>query len=612
MMKSIYTNRLLLQTVILAAMLAGTASCEIDVTGSAETNSKPKNLQDGCSFTISGGSEGSDTRALLDSDGTYYWQMNDQVGLSIVEAGTTTPVIANNVVLTSDQEEAKSTHTTFSGVMTAAQINQLSSDKTYDYYSYFPKNVGSIGTLPNYSFTIANTLSLTPGVFNPNCAPMAAVTKDQRPIVYLEGEDLVCPTDLVHFNYEHILSYAAIEMDVRLSAGKVETITLTNNSGRAICGNYTYNMSTGVGSYTSGTGNSITISITGGLIPGDGKVIYVPMPPVDMTNDQFTVSLTTSTNNKYENVSNVKGADFKRGQIHRLRVAPAAKYNTDDTFTITKSGYYFIEAWGGDGGKGGEGSNNRDNIVYGGSKGAGLRQNGLFYFEAGNTLNVQVGTAGSNGTDNGFTLGTAHRDGGTGGNGGTGTWFGNGYRGGNGGRGGISYTGGGAGGGGGAASGVLKGGTAISNIIIASGGGGGGGGGSVEENGANGGNSNTSGSNTSSGAGYGPGGNAWSTSNTIGYAYGGGFYHDGRNGIGGRGRGGAGGGGGGWNGSLGGGGRSGGSPDNTGGGNAAGGGGAGGKSSSGSTVANPGLSLPTNTRPPGRKDGYVVITFIRE
>jgi hypothetical protein len=143
---------------------------------------------------------------------------------------------------------------------------------------------------------------------------------------------------------------------------------------------------------------------------------------------------------------------------------------SDTSFSIPKTGFYYVEAWGADGGNGGK---------YTGAKskgGSGSFQSGLFYFNAGQTIRVQVGERGKNGVSARVSTDITRGEGGEAifprGDIAS-AWFG---AGGDGGEGGNSlsnsaYTGGG-GGGGGAASGISLDGSVC---LAASGGGGGGG-----------------------------------------------------------------------------------------------------------------------------------------
>ena len=288
----------------------------------------------------------------------------------------------------------------------------------------------------------------------------------------------------------------------------------------------------------------------------------------------------------------------------------AVPFNSDSIVVLDQSGWYYIEAWGGNGGDG-AGFN-------GGKGGESVLESGYFYFEAGDTIYIQVGMAGERGG-----YGASNGTGGVAGTAGTGTWFGSGYLGGSGGnvtRGalGIIGSGGYGGGGGGAASGVLLNGTNISNIIIASGGGGGGGGegGNVSsgQHGADGGGSDSYGAHDVQASNS---GDTHSTTNTNGYI-GDWVRHDGESihvvniGIG-YGGGGAGGGGGGWNGTSGGGGQSGSGGKSSGvsATSTEGGGGAAGGQSNGANTAKPAyITDPGNSTRTSIVNGQIYITFL--
>lgn len=583
-------NILLAAAVAMMFVSCGKEMAEVNTKRTAQDDSK--GLYPLC---ITAGNDGV-TRAVLDKDSYMYsWEANDKTGLIITPAGSNVPIGAGNpVIMMSNDNAGQSEHTTFSGKLTQSQMDAMSSQNLYNYYSFFPHGIGSVGTLPEIQFFIPSTLSVMQNVFNPDYAPMAAeIATDLPPIVYIEGQRPV-HGELIHFDYKHTMAYAAIEMDVRLMPEAVTSITMTNTSGTFIYGTYKYNMLTGSGEYVSG-GNTVTINIAGGLTAGDGNVVYIPMPPVDMTGQSFTLTFTSgSSANKYEAMATISGINFEngKGKIYRLRVVPAATYTATTSFTTTKAGYYYIEAWGGNGGISVSGS-------YGtAAGGSGGEKRGLFYIAAGTSFEVVVGTCGadaggrrSNAAGGTSSIGT----GGKGGMGGKGGWAlssGNdGY----------------AGGGGGGASGVKVGG----EIRLAAGGGSGGAGTAdhsrssgkspVSYSGSNGsdnnqGNNPAGGNGTSSTGSNGADGNSGNDGDPGGYNGGGG----GSGGGGGYPRGGYGGGGGQRVGTL-----SIDSPDPRGG---VGGGGM-------NYVLNPentsGHAIPTNGRPGNRKDGYVVITFIR-
>lgn len=143
----------------------------------------------------------------------------------------------------------------------------------------------------------------------------------------------------------------------------------------------------------------------------------------------------------------------------------------EQTYTAPLSGYYYVSAWGGNGGYGGKGE--RANLVQS-PGGVSQEISGVYYLEKGETIYIYVGGAGESapegsGTGPGFAGGinglNAGNNSGNGGKGGAGikNYGSNNYA--------------GAGAGGGAASFVLKQSQTLNSIVLASGGGGGGGGG---------------------------------------------------------------------------------------------------------------------------------------
>lgn len=589
----------------------------------------------GYAFRIAGGygrAEDAEagSRAYLDTDSypdadsyPYYWTPNDRVGLSIAPAGSWPTAPLFNIAMSSDITE-KTLHTSFKGDLTRDQFHAMSPYTSFDYYSYYPYNASLSNTYPKIRFSIPGAMTLTPGVFEPLYAPMVAERKGARSICYPVMSD----DALLHFDYAHVMSYAAIELDVNLLPQQtITSITLTNKSGTSICGTYEYDLSTSSGAYLSGGGSTITITLTEGLTVGSRKALYIPMPPGStMASQKFEMTFTgTSANgNKYENTT-FSGTTFVRGTIHRLRVAPVVKYAKSEQFPITQSGYYYVEAWGGDGGSGMGGT--RDNPTNANRAAGGVSNKiaGIYKFNSGDVIYLYLGTAGTDAWQTG--AGTPLPTGGTNGS----PYGGNGGRGGNGGTD-VRY--GGQGGGGGAGTFMFVGGTSAGNIRLVSGGGGGGGGrayANTERNGGAGGagsataNSNGSsgadGQNSDAGGKAGNGNGSGGSGNGNGQNGGAGSTTNGNGGDGGKGAdgqqiafiyaAGAGGGGGGGGYQRGGGGGGGGSRTtisvNAGGG----GGGAGGASYVGSTVAPPsGKTLPSgNSRP--STDGYVIITFLQ-
>ncbi|GHT75955.1 hypothetical protein FACS189413_00420 [Bacteroidia bacterium] len=115
------------------------------------------------------------------------------------------------------------------------------------------------------------------------------------------------------------------------------------------------------------------------------------------------------------------------------------KFASNQTWVVPVAGYYYVEAWGGNG---------YATLLLLNNYGIGGTKKGAFNFAANTTLYIQVGKKGAASA------------------GGAGTYFGAGGVGGSSGL--APY-----GGGGGSASGVLRNGTAVSNLVLAAGGGGG-------------------------------------------------------------------------------------------------------------------------------------------
>lgn len=602
------------------------------------------------------------TRAWLDvstAPYVYWWDARETILLTVAAEGSTGNIqpIADilNKLPFRGTNTVRATHANFTSDRADAVYAYLQSANSFDYYALYANGFGTAKlTSTNFPNTISFTLgasaygaatsnTLTAGDFTAAKTPMVAIVKDHEPNIWYETGELTSTTfadntsDGLHFSFDHTTSYAAIEFDASLFGEGVTVSSLTMTVGSAtsaatmINGTYTYNIATGEGTLAGGTN---TVEFTGlNLAVGSGQKLYIPMPAKTFTGQTFRFTYTLSNSaseNHYDSGVHTVTADnitFERGKIHPLLISPkSAIYTTSDTFTVTTTGYYYIEAWGGNGGDGGNSLN-----MQSGKGGVAQPVRGLYLLREGDIVNVQIGTAGADGAS-GDDTGNIH----SGGAGGTGQWFGSGATGGNGGTAAItgsSYNSGGGGGGGGAASGVLVGETSAltaENIIIASGGGGGGGGA--------GGNNKSGGNNPRAGAGgphlnengvlvltgetikgyygtYGVGGDGWSSVSTAGSGNTGEINgSDGYNNGSGpwtkvNGGGGGGGGAGGWDGSLGGGGENGtgGSRvvgNNTGGG----GGGAAGQSSVGTGESNP-AGFTQHIRPAGREDGYVVITL---
>ncbi|MDL2255426.1 hypothetical protein LJC38_02445 [Parabacteroides sp. OttesenSCG-928-K15] len=622
------TNRYILG-ICMAVLALFTLSCGQEEGFNQEKEMAENNPSGPYSFIASGGrsqtkGETPDTRATLDlTTYKYKWEPGDAVVLSITPKDQTTIVTGFNGIELLAMTQKATEHTNFMADLVQQQYENLTTTENarFDFYSFFPSNLegwnSTSSTFPaTLQFTMPNSYTIAANTFvQAKYAPMIAMVKDKEPEIFIPKDDVDLGTQIggLHFNYEHILSYAAIEMDVKLMPENVTSITMTVGSGTndatRINGNISYNLSDS--SYTlSGGSNNVTVTIpNGGLTAGDGSAVYIPMPVKDLSGEKLTFTFNTgSSSNTYKSLTTatVCGINFERGKIHRIRVAPAAQYAAGTSFTVTKSGYYYIEAWGGDGGKGGRSYQN-DTQTAGG---VAQKVSGLYYLNAGTSFSLYIGSAGvskpagiSAGSGAGATGGTNGLANGGGGSGGDGyrhpnTLFN-----------GSQYSG--AGGGGGAGTFVFAGGTSLpANLLIVSGGGGGSGGGSANSLGSysiggKGGNAGTGGSTSENGDQATNSGGQGATTFTDAPTGGNGT-NGGKGGTSKAPGGGGGGGGGGYQ--FGGNGGFGGSD----GGNAnakGGGGGKGGQSYIATQKPNPGYTLPSNDRP--SSNGYVIITYFR-
>lgn len=581
----------------------------------------------------------SDTRATLDLDTYIYrWDVGDRVVMSVTPFGESSIVDGFDGIelLAMNMDTAR--YTTFLAELGQEQfVNLVGDGPHFDFYSYFParddiKNEINDDLFPaSLQFVMPASYTLVPNTFvEAKYAPMVAIAEDIEPeISYPEedGDQSYCQLGGIDFEYKHILSYAAIDMDVRLLPDPVTAIKMkVDGPDNIINGTMTYDISSGGYSFENGS-DSVTINITDdGLTVGSDQLLYIPMPVKDLSGHTFTFTFTTANTKKYayKTLTTTSGVNFERGKIHRIHVAPAAEYKEGTSFEVTQSGLYYIEAWGGDGGAGASGG------AAGGTAGVSNRIAGLYQLTVGQTVFLYVGSAGitHTGTGTGTVAGGSN-----------GCSYGKGGEGGGGGPSGATYNPGRKGGSGGAGTFVFFNGTSDSNIRLVSGGGGGGGGANNAETdiaggaGGNGGTENRNGSDGKRGGNGNHSGNGGNGSGVGGDggsagAPGGSSDSNGNGGYGATGNtgtiwsasgSGAGGGGGGWNGSNtnlnggGGGGEGGHRSTSTSAANRAGGGGggAGGASYLTGTADSPGISLPTPAKRPST-NGYVVITPIRQ
>lgn len=383
------------------------------------------------------------TRARYDiANDNYYWSAGtENIVMSV--AADDILLIDRETMTTNNSSETLDAN--FQSNLTLAQYDALvTSEAQLDYYAYYANGcitVDNIAFPTSLTFDIPSSFTVTPNSFEKAKTPMVAEAPDSGTKIIQPKDQtaFVHTTGGVHMHFDHTTSYLALEMDVRLMADLVNRITMTVSGGATadadwINGTYQYNISTPDGPHQLTNGNSsVTIDISGGLLAGEDaqgnkQIIYIPMPVKTFTNQTFTFSFTTNTRPRYayadlvvENVT----MEFKRGQIHTIRVAPAAwfTYNAGTNYSstqITRSGLYWIEAWGGNGG-------HRDG-EYGGES---FRIAGLYEFTEGQWITMFIGSRGvsSNGTGSGTggaggtngtlaTLGRAYGHGGNGASGG--------------------------------------------------------------------------------------------------------------------------------------------------------------------------------------------------
>jgi hypothetical protein len=619
------------------------------------TGGNGSGLQAGYALVVSAGGDSENTRASLGDYNPvtqkypYTWNTNDIIKLLVTPVGSTTAISTRFDKIDLAATENGVSHSNFTRSLTAAMYADLQEAPTFDYYAYFPNTAVTVNddNFPNsITFSLPSSYpSLAANSFAGAKTPMvAAAVKNHAPdIMFFENSmpaaDVRDPAgdggDGIHFTFDHTTSYAAIEFDVRLFSTDVTVSNLRMTMGSAsnantwICGDYTYDIASGTGSITGNGSNTILLSGTNILTIGTGQKLYIPMPVKDYSGQTFTFTYTLGSAAKgtYGGTTTTTiggtGMNFESGKIHSILIAPkTAIYTASDSFTVSHTGYYFIEAWGGNGGSGGDTdiSTTYGGDGYGAAGGNGLPIRGIYKLNANTPLFVQVGAAGTDG-DNGhnYSYNTSNALGGT-----NGTSLGYGANGGAGGGGRYdnqwsAKSGAGGGGGGGASMVFRTNNTSPSNIIIASGGGGGGGGAGGSHNAGAGGNSNGTGGTVAGDSPHGDGGNGWSGSYTYGVPGNGsidGTKSNSTTNI--RGGGGGGGGGGGWNGATGGGGQSGTGGDTQ--QNAAwhndrgaGGGGAGGQSSQVTPDALPvNFNRPSDSSKPASvgANGVVIITFV--
>jgi hypothetical protein len=197
----------------------------------------------------------------------------------------------------------------------------------------------------------------------------------------------------------------------------------------------------------------VTVPLTGTWLAGGTYAITLAISPSEVAVEPFVQTFTTPTTTITIGTTTVDHDNNPN--------TPAVPY---------PAGYYYVEAWGGDGGTGNQITGQDGNGwggISAGAGGSGGKQAGLYYFAKNDVINIAVGGAGTN-------AGIDQNAPGAGGN----SSIGAGGAGGAGGRntGQNAWNQGRPGAGGGGASGITKGAGETPSYLLVAGGGGGGGG----------------------------------------------------------------------------------------------------------------------------------------
>jgi hypothetical protein len=284
------------------------------------------------------------TRATLDlttQPYIYFWDIGEQIKLTIVPAGATSDIspIASldRITLTSTNTE-RTTHTNFEGELSADIYGALQSSPTFDYYACYANGLTvNDDNFPNtISFYLPDSYSaIVPNRFNVAKTPLIGVVQNEAPnLVFASeflGDDYADEKGGIHLTFDrHTTSYAAIEFDESMFTQGVSVTSLTITIGTEstadtwISGTYTYNIATGGGSFTEAS-NIISIS---NINIGNGERLYIPMPAKTLTDFRFDYTLSSGTTGSVSSSDNVY-VTFDTGKIHLIHLTPK-RIITDD------------------------------------------------------------------------------------------------------------------------------------------------------------------------------------------------------------------------------------------------------------------------------------------
>ena len=283
------------------------------------------------SITLKGNTDDSDTRAVYDGT-TYQWEPNDHVGLFMSRTGVSSYVLSN-IDMTS-QCVTPCTITTFTGTVNQSDINGITGrSERFDFYSYFPYQAGAnCNTFPIVKWNMPSNITLQPGVFNYNYAPMVAnKVSSHDPITWLDGGGVQQFGDNVGFMYNHLMSFIKLELTYNLNGSPITKIQMESTNGVRLSGTFNIDLETGAAGYDpAASSTSLTINIPGGLNVNTtgNEYIYVPVPPgantfkLTFTNSAGEVirRSTVTAGSALTETDKTINATFVKKNIHRMGV----------------------------------------------------------------------------------------------------------------------------------------------------------------------------------------------------------------------------------------------------------------------------------------------------
>ena len=280
----------------------------------------------GRTFGISvGGASYSAPATRAEYDGvTYRWTPGDRVGFYMVPEGGSTPVVSNARL--KSVNTAASQVADFEGELMERDIEQISSDGKYDYYSYYPYDAAADAGFPNVAFNIPGEMTLTPDVFPVEYGFMVAnreTTADgEKPLTWIEqstGQQRF--GKYVGFEYRHVFAYLEVYLSLNLMSQPINKVVVTCTDGSLMSGTANINLQTGAVSFSSGS-PSITVNIAGdGLnIWEDNGVkytkVWIPINP-ELTGKRFRFDFYSAVDARNTHAVEVWGGPLVQGMKHK-------------------------------------------------------------------------------------------------------------------------------------------------------------------------------------------------------------------------------------------------------------------------------------------------------